>query len=476
MVATAPGNQGRTRPTAAQKRVIDRWLQIPKDVVYSEANLTPNLFIPLLDELGVQFNQRRNTPPISNGAGRGLIPDLLIYADVNQPPVLTVELKKRVPLLANASDNDFVQLVQQHDLYTDAVGYTSNGICQYLNIDLVKPDCLAPYGLVFNGDFFQLWRRVDGLIFPLTPIQRVTKESIPELMQQLQFCLENRPQAIVSAIWNRKGGVGKTTNIMNVAATLALAGKRVLLIDLDPQCDLSRGLGVNNSSGYLSTCLDKVQLQEWDAVHALLQSATQTCSFPTSDKQSFTLSVLADSTKALENFRDSIHEFQDVQPVPIFMKLVRVLKSQYDYIFIDTPPAPDNLTACLLYTSDVILTPSDLSRKSLHHAAHVHGHLIPKTRELRAKRGSLGLAPWNLGIVFNNYPADAGSLQTLAQTELTQCGFTGKLCGTQLKTYAQIKSAEFQNRPVVCWRNSPVTQLYTDLVKEVFLSHNFTDH
>lgn len=476
MVATAPGKQGRTRPTAAQRRVIDRWLQISKDVDHSEANLTANLFIPLLNELGVQFNQRKNTPQISNGVGGGLIPDLLIYADVNQPPVLTVELKRRVSLLANASDEDFVQLVEQHNLYSAAVGYTDNGIRQYLNVDRVKPDCLAPYGLVFNGDFFQLWRRVDGLIFPLTPIQRVTEKSIPELMQQLQFCLENRPQALVSAIWNRKGGVGKTTNIMNIAATLALAGKRVLLIDLDPQCDLSRGLGVVDASGYLSTCLDKVQLQEWEAVSDQMQAVTQTRSFSTSDKQSFNLSVLAESTKALENFRDSIHEFKDVKPVPIFMNLMQVLKPQYDYIFVDTPPAPDNLTACLLYTSDVILTPSDLSPKSLHHAAHVHGHLIPRTRELRAKRGLLGLAPWNLGIVLNNYPADAGSLETLAQAELKQRGFSGSICATRMKAYAQIKAAEFQNRPVICWKNSPITQLYTNLVKEVFLSHNFTDH
>jgi cellulose biosynthesis protein BcsQ len=66
-------------------------------------------------------------------------------------------------------------------------------------------------------------------------------------MQQLEYCLKNPRTALVAAVWNQKGGVAKTTNIVNLGATLALEGKRVLLIDLDPQNDLTRGVGADVS-------------------------------------------------------------------------------------------------------------------------------------------------------------------------------------------------------------------------------------
>ncbi len=279
MVATAPNSK--TKPNAAQKRVIARWQKLPDD--YSEPQLSPDFLLPLFDELGVEFDRRKVTPAVGNG----LIPDLLVYQDANQPPVLTVELKKRASTLANASDETFVSQVEKHKLYKAAVGYTDNGIRQYLNIDLVKPEFLAPYGLVLNGDFFQLWRRIDGLIFPLTPIQRITKDSIPELMQQLEYCLSNPQPALVAAVWNRKGGVAKTTNTLNIGATLALAGKCVLMIDLDPQQDLTKGLGLRSPSlpDYLKPCIDKLDLKDLEEAKNILDSSIQTRTFPTTDSR-----------------------------------------------------------------------------------------------------------------------------------------------------------------------------------------------
>ena len=79
---------------------------------------------------------------------------------------------------------------------------------------------------------------------PMTTIRRVSKTSLPKLLKELAHCLQAPHSALVTAIWNSKGGVAKTTNTINVAACLALAGKRVLLIDLDPQNDLTTGIGL----------------------------------------------------------------------------------------------------------------------------------------------------------------------------------------------------------------------------------------
>lgn len=477
MVATAPNTK--IKPNAAQKRIIDRWEKLPKD--YLEVDLSPNFLLPLFDELGFEFDFRKVTPAVGNG----LIPDLLVYRDVNQPPVLTVELKKRVSALANASNDAFVSQVVRHRLYRDAVGYTSNGIQQYLNVDLVKPEFLAPYGLVLNGDFFQLWRRVDGLIFPLTPIQRIIKESLPVLRQQLQYCLETPVPALVTTVWNRKGGVAKTTNTLNIGATLALAGKKVLLVDLDPQNDLTRGLGLDPNSfpDYISSCTDKVELREFDDMKDILDTAIQKKTFPTSDKRSFDLSVLSATRTLLEASRDrnqatsQIEKSTTVRFEPVFKQVIHCLKRDYDYILIDVSPSIDALSKAVLFTCDTVLIPSNLSDKSLHHAIEVHQAIVPTMRERRAKGERLHLAPWSLGIVYSNCPGNAENLiEKTIKPELQKRGFTGKQYEKRLQAYTQVTTAEFRQMPVICWQNSPITNCYTDFVNEVFLSHNFTDH
>jgi chromosome partitioning protein len=481
MVAAQKAASGeRTKPSAAQKRIVERWLQLP--IEYSESDLLSDLLIPIFDELGVHFNSRRTG--LNVGKESSLRPDLVVYGDIAEPPLLTVELKRRVALLAEAEEQDFTETCQKHLLYRHAVGYegtNQNGILQYLNQTLVKPECLASYGLIFNGDFFQLWRRVDGLIFPLTPIQKVTKTSLPKLIQQLFYCLKTPSRALVVAAWNKKGGVAKTTNTINIGATLALKGKRVLLLELDPQGDLTQGLGMNSSHfpNYLKPVSEKLQLGELEAAKAILDTAIQRRQFPTTDKGSYSLSLLSASREALENFRDD----STTKPSPIFKKLIQLLKHDYDYIFIDASPSPDLLSQCLLYACDAVLIPIDFGGKALNHGLSLHQELIPKMRELRSKHEQLHIGPWSLGLVFSNcptekFPVDGKGSSVLESTiakELKQRNFTGCQYKTSLKTYAQATVAEFRQVPVVSWQSSPITKLYENLTNEVFLSSNFTD-
>jgi chromosome partitioning protein len=458
--------------TQKYQKVIERWEKIPTK--YSEDDIENDLVQPILEALGLQFEQVKKTPHL--GSGVGMKPDRLVYQDPIKPPVLVIEDKKRIPELADATDGNFINLCLTNSLYKDAVGNVpgSNGIRQYLDIGKVPAETLASYGLVFNGDFFQLWRRVDGLVYPLTDIQRFMSSTIPSLMRQLEYCLKNPQRALVTAIWNQKGGVAKTTNTINLGATLALAGKKVLLIDLDEQTDLTRGLGLEpeNFKGWLQDCVDKVDKDELAEARNILKQTIQERLFPTTDKKNFTLSVLpCHSDSMSKGFREK----KDISHIKIFRRIIQLLSSDYDYIFIDTSPAADILTRCVLYSSDTTLIPIDYGKKSIHHGVSTY-RSIAKLRLQKSQAEPIHISPWNLGLVFSNCPPDSGTnLKTLIDNELQSIKFAGRQCKTVIKSYAQTKIAEFKHMPVICWQKSPVTECYTKLADEVFLNHNFVD-
>ncbi len=456
------------------QQTIERWTQIPTS--HPEAQIEDDLMTVMWEELGVGFKKSVKNPTI----GSGLIADWLVYQDINSLPVLVVEDKKRVPELANAPEAGFSERCEQHSLYRDAIGGLcgtpgNNGIRQYLDISRVSPNRLASYGLVFNGDFFQLWRRVDGLVLPMTPIQRMTVETIPALMGQLQYILNSPQRALITSIWNQKGGVSKTTNTINLGATLAVQGKRVLLVDADEQNDLTRGVGLvpEAMEGWFEESVDMLQKNDFDAAKTLVGKALHRRMFPLSSApaSNYSFHVLSISELSIKKFRET-NDISVRDKNKVFKRLINLIAGGFDYIFIDTSPAYEVFTNCILYAVDTVLIPVDYGKKSLHHGVNIYKFL----QEVRAKRtehDKLYFGPWNLGLLSSNCPPDAGAvLSGLIDDELRGKKFTGRRCQTKIQTYAQTKVAEFKCAPVVCWQNSPVTQLYMKLASELFLNHN----
>lgn len=369
-------------------------------------------------------------------------------------------------------------------MYRAAVGYgAGNGIKQYLNKSnhQIDPNYLASYGLVFNGDFFQLWRRVDGLILPLTPLQRMTENSIPELIQQLQYCLYGKPKALVTAIWNRKGGVAKTTNTLNLASVLALAGKKILLLDLDTQNDLTRALKLNpdDYKDYFQICLKEIQGERLGNAKNIICNTIQVCSYPTTDKNNFSLSILPGEYRSQEWFKKNGDVLDRREKIQLLQKMIDLVTEDYDYIFLDVSPASDDLTVAAICSCDTFLIPSDYSKKTLHHAVDLYQKDSPTIRQNKTQQNKLHIGPWNLGIVFSNCPPGVtldSQLEKCIQEELTNKKFTGYQCKTRLAIYAQTKLAEYKHLPVICWQNSPITKLYKDLANEIFLGHHFIDN
>jgi chromosome partitioning protein len=144
------------------------------------------------------------------------------------------------------------------------------------------------------------------------------------------------------AVVNQKGGVGKTTTAVNLATSLALAGKRVLVVDGDPQGNATSGLGVEDKMGLSGSLYDglvnQVPLQE-----IILKDTP----VPGLD--------LAPSNLHLAGA--DMEMFQMLSREQILRKALKPILSQYDYILIDGPPSLSLLTVNILTAADAILIP-----------------------------------------------------------------------------------------------------------------------
>tara|TARA_B100000676_G_C18036251_1_gene821974 strand:+ start:1085 stop:1909 length:825 start_codon:yes stop_codon:yes gene_type:complete len=145
--------------------------------------------------------------------------------------------------------------------------------------------------------------------------------------------------AKVIAIANQKGGVGKTTTSVNLAASMGATDRRVLLIDLDPQGNATMGCGVNKNDLELS--LLDVMLLEATAEEAIVST----------DHGFDILGSNADLTAAeVELMKASQREYR-------LQEILKPLQSKYDYVLIDCPPALNSLTLNALVASDSVLVP-----------------------------------------------------------------------------------------------------------------------
>jgi len=144
----------------------------------------------------------------------------------------------------------------------------------------------------------------------------------------------------VIAVANQKGGVGKTTSVVNLSASIALMDKRVLVVDLDPQGNASTGLGIEIRG--LSTSVYDVLLHETP-----MEDVVQACAV----KGLFVVPANLDLAGA------------EIELVPTMGRETRLRKTlervaaDYDYVFIDCPPSLGLLTVNALTAAGEVLVP-----------------------------------------------------------------------------------------------------------------------
>lgn len=146
--------------------------------------------------------------------------------------------------------------------------------------------------------------------------------------------------AKIIAICNQKGGTGKTTTAINLASFLAKAGKRVLLVDIDPQGNSTSGLGINKAN--LTTSVYHVLLNHLELDSIILASAIEKLFIAPSSMDLAGAEIELVNTMSRET---------------VLKSCLDPARLKYDFIFIDCPPSLGMLTLNALTCADSVIIP-----------------------------------------------------------------------------------------------------------------------
>ena len=292
-------------------------------------------------------------------------------------PYILVELKKRAIDLAY-NKPDYKKTVKQIKDY------------------LLAPNCKSvQWGIITNSKHIQLFRKHGKVIYPATTCLEIKPDNIVDITHKIKKKINNPSRALTVAVYNNKGGVGKTTTVINLAATLTRKNKKVLVVDFDPnQKDLTESLGIKPQIKTLYDCLnDKKNLIDLKEV---ISPYTQSI-----EGEDLIFDVIP-VDKKLAGLEE--HRLRQEFTFYSLRKKLESLKSSYDYILIDSPPNWRFYSISAVYAAEVVLIPTKHNNiRSLKNAATSIHKYIPEIQQARQEK-TQGLE-WGavaLPIFFNN--------------------------------------------------------------------------
>lgn len=249
----------------------------------------------------------------------------------------------------------------------------------------------------------------------------------------------------IVSIANQKGGVGKTTSSVNLAACLAYVGKKILLVDIDPQGNATSGIGIEKAD--VDQCIYDVLVDDVDASDVIKSAKVEN------------LDVIP-ATIQLAG--------AEIELVPTISREIRLKRAldkvvdQYDYIIIDCPPSLGLLTINALTASDTVIIPVQCEYYALEGLSQLLNtvRLVQKhlNEDLKIEGVLLTMldARTNLGI------------QVIEEVKKY---FQDKVYKTIIPRNVRLSEAPSHGEPIIIYdAKSKGAEVYLDLAKEV-LSH-----
>jgi chromosome partitioning protein len=252
--------------------------------------------------------------------------------------------------------------------------------------------------------------------------------------------------ARIVAVANQKGGVGKTTTTINLAASLALADRRVLLIDVDPQGNLTSGVGQKGKASAAGT------------IYAALTSLE-----PTTDARPFIIPTVVDRLQLIPADRNLTGA--EIEMVTLtgreerLRSLVASVRGDFDYIYIDCPPSLGLMTLNALVAADAVLIPLHCEYFALEGLADLVG-------TIRRVRAALNPSLDIEGVLLTMFDERTNLGQQVA-TDVRQF-FKEKVFRTVIPRNVRLGEAPSHGLPVILYDvKSRGAEAYITLAREV---------
>lgn len=246
----------------------------------------------------------------------------------------------------------------------------------------------------------------------------------------------------VLAIANQKGGVGKTTTAVNLGACLAQLGKKILVIDDDPQGNATSGIGLKKNE--IKQCIYDVLISEIP-----IQDVIRSTQIPGLFAVPATIKLAGAEAELVGMMARDQRLRRSIEPV----------RKEYDYILIDCPPSLGNLTLNALAAADAVIVPIQCE----YYALEGLSQLI-KTLQLVQKYSNPSLAIE--GVVLTMYDNRTNLSQQVA--EEVRKHFDKKVYNSIIPRNIRLSEAPSYGLPITIYdEKSKGAESYMELAKEV---------